>query len=234
MFVLTCLCRNERERMGECNSADQPLKFDPDVVDFVLEFGPSICATVEECRATLSSVGTTKITPAAVARVMNGMITACEKNQRSSSSGQPGGWGDNEPTKGDSSGGEGSWNGKVFVQAVLELVPTFVWKEVFHQLDFSSFYVTNSQSFRSLIEALRYGLQLQGQTRPDQFPVEAFYRTWNNVKGQLSLIKCCLNPSNYDVFCFADLPFHACNVEILKSSTVPTSSSSASPNSTLP
>jgi len=198
--------------MAECN-ADQPLKFDPDVVDFVLEFGPSICATVEECRATLSSVGTTKITPAAVARIMNGMIKASERNQDNTLG--TGIWG--EPTKSDGSG-EGSWNGKVFVQAVLELGPSFGWKEVFHQLDFTGFFVKNTHSFRSLIEALRYGLQLQGQTRPDQFPVEAFYRTWNNVEGQVSLIKCCLSPSNYDIFCFADLPLHACNVEILKTS----------------
>lgn len=203
------------------------MTFDPGVVEFVLEHGIGICATVEECRATLMTVGTNKINPATVARIIHGMLKAQDVlNLQNQSSQHQNIWGDTPPLSsnsnkdkagGDASGGA-MWNGKVFVQAVLELVPNFAWKEVFRELDFPGFFVKDGNGFRALIEALKYGLHMQGQGRPDQFPIEAFYRRWANAEGQLSLIRSCLNPSNSDVFSFADYPYHSVSVEMLKTS----------------
>jgi CCR4-NOT transcription complex subunit 1 len=213
---------------------------DQGAVDFVLEHGPGICATVEECRTTLLTVGANKITPAAVARIMTGMIKAHElhqQNQNSNNSSnqqsqqQQSVWGDNSSSNStkdkdkdrggsdssnSTSGGGPFWNGKVFVQAVLDFVPTLTWKDVFRELDFPGFFIPDGRCFRALIETLKYGMQLQGQSRPDQFPVDTFLRRWNNAEGQASLLKACLNAANCDIFSFADYPFHAVATDMLK------------------
>ena len=67
----------ESEVGGNVNNAQSVnMTFDPGVVEFVLEHGIGICATVEECRATLMTVGTNKINPATVARIIHGMLKA--------------------------------------------------------------------------------------------------------------------------------------------------------------
>lgn len=212
---------------GNVNNAQNVnMTFDPGVVEFVLEHGIGICATVEECRATLMTVGTNKINPATVARIIHGMLKAQDiLNIQNQNSQHQNIWGDTPPLSttankdksGDASGGP-MWNGRVFVQAVLELVPNFAWKDVFRELDFPGFYVKDGNGFRALIEALKYGLQLQNQGRPEQFPIDAFYRRWINSEGQLSLIRGCLNPANSDVFSFADYPYHSVSVDMLKTS----------------
>jgi len=213
---------------------------DQGAVDFVLEHGPGICATVEECRTTLLTVGANKITPGAVARIMIGMIKAHELHQQNQQNNpnqsQQNVWGegssgssskDKDKDRGGSSGlggndsgssssGGAVWNGKVFVQAVLEFVPNFIWKDVFRELDFPGFFIPDGRCFRALIDTLKYGLQLQGQNRPDQFPLETFLRRWTNTDGQLSLIRACLNAANCDIFSFADYPFHPAQTDMLK------------------
>lgn len=210
--------------VGTNNAQSVNMTFDPGVVDFVLEHGIGICATVEECRATLMTVGTNKINPATVARIISGMLKAQDVlNLQNQSSQHQNIWGDTPPLSsskdkaGGESGGGPMWNGKVFVQAVLDLVPNFAWKDVFRELDFPGFFVKDGNGFRALIEALKYGLHLQGQGRPDQFPIDAFYRRWINTEGQLSLIRACLNPANSDMFSFADYPYHSVSVDMLKS-----------------
>lgn len=64
-----------------------------------------------------------------------------------------------------------------------------------------------------MITALRMGLQLQGFPL-DIFPVELFYRHWENVEGQFSLIQQILK--NPDIFCLADYPYHSVTVDFLK------------------
>ncbi|ODN04366.1 CCR4-NOT transcription complex subunit 1 [Orchesella cincta] len=217
----------EPEVGGSVNNAQSVnMTFDPGVVEFVLEHGTGICATVEECRATLMTVGTNKINPATVARIINGMLKAQDVlNLQTQNSQHQNIWGDTPPLSsssgkdklsGDSAGS--MWNGKVFVQAVLELVPNFAWKDVFRELDFPGFFVKDGNGFRALMEALKYGLHLQGQARPEQFPIDSFYRRWINTEGQLSLIRSCLNPANSDIFSFADYPYHSVSVDMLKTS----------------
>lgn len=64
-----------------------------------------------------------------------------------------------------------------------------------------------------MITGLRLGLQSQGYPL-DMFPVELFYRHWDNVKGQFSLIQHILKYP--DVFCLADYAYHAVPVDVLK------------------
>jgi len=196
------------------------LSFDPDVVKFVLDYGPGICSSVEECRATLSTVSAHKFTPAAIVRIMIGMLKAQEMHNQSSQQSQNI-WGESSPLSSnggmkDSSSEGSSWNGKVFVQSVLEVAPNIDWKDIFRELDFPGFFVNDGKVFRSLIEALKHGLQLQGQTRPEQFPLEPLMRRWHNSDGQLKFLKCCLNPANYDVFWILDYPCKTTNTDMLK------------------
>lgn len=57
------------------------------------------------------------------------------------------------------------------------------------------------------------GLQTQSYIH-DQFPIELFYRHWDNVKGQFSLVHQILK--NPDVFCFTDYAHHSVPIDVLK------------------
>lgn len=81
------------------------------------------------------------------------------------------------------------------------------------KLDHPEFLIKDRQGLNLLITGLRLGLQQQGYPS-DVFPVELFYRHWDNVKGQFSLIQHILKCP--EIFCFADYPYHTINAELLK------------------
>lgn len=57
------------------------------------------------------------------------------------------------------------------------------------------------------------GLQSQGYPL-DVFPVEIFYRHWENLKGQFSVVQQIIK--HPDVFCFADYAYHSVTIDVLK------------------
>lgn len=219
---------------GSPSSSSSSLNFDAGAVEFVLNHGIGICATgkqfacdlipnresnikiiiciaVEEMRTAFVSIGTQKLTPPAVARIMNGLWKAYDQGQNEGMWGEVGG--KDKP-------GDGSWSLKPFAQAATELVPTLVWKEVIRELDFQGLYMRDGKGFRAFMEGLKHGMQIQGQGRSDQFPIELFYRRWINtgVDAQIFFFKALLNPVNFDVFYLPDYPHHAVSTEMLKTS----------------
>lgn len=102
-----------------------------------------------------------------------------------------------------------------FQQVVTEIAPSLNWKEVVSELDHPCFLIRDRTGLRLLLTALQLGLQTQGTT----FPTDLLYQSWNNAEGQLSLLSQLLR--NTDLFCLADYPHHAINVEILKSPPEP-------------
>jgi CCR4-NOT transcription complex subunit 1 len=87
------------------------------------------------------------------------------------------------------------------------------WNEVTAKLDHSEFIIKDRQGLSLLIKGLRLGLQNQGYPL-DVFPVDLFYRHWENVKGQFSLIQQILKYP--EIFCFADYAYHSVVVDVLK------------------
>lgn len=81
------------------------------------------------------------------------------------------------------------------------------------KLDHSDFLIKDRQGLNLLISALRLGLQHQGYP-VDMFPVDNFYRRWDNVDGQFSLIQQILKCP--DIFCFTDYQYPSVAVDVLK------------------
>lgn len=195
------------------SSSSQP--YDAGAVDFVLKHGIGVCASVEEIRPAFMSMGLQKLTPPAVARIINGFWKAYDLTQ-TSSDGTTWGDGGGNKDKTDSV----NWSLKPFVQATIELVPSLSWKDVIRELDFSGLYIRDGKGFRAFMEGLKYGIQVQSQSRNDQFPIELFYRRWVNagVDAQIYFFKAALNPNNFDSFYLLDHPHHAVPTEMLKTS----------------
>lgn len=118
--------------------------------------------------------------------------------------------GNSETTTGSSGGGGNSptWKPDIFAQAVKEILPNLVWKEVCVQLDNKEFFIRDRQGLNLLLTVFRLG------TGGNLFPTECIYRHWQNVTGQLSLITTILK--NPDLFSFADYIFTPAPVEVLK------------------
>ena len=81
------------------------------------------------------------------------------------------------------------------------------------KLDHAEFIIKDRQGLNLLMTGLRLGLQNHNYPM-ELFPVELFYRHWENVKGQFSLVQQILK--NPDIFCFADYPCHPVTVDVLK------------------
>lgn len=122
----------------------------------------------------------------------------------------------NNPQSGTASGG-GGWNIEIFIKSLLEVVPNLNVKEVFEKLDHKGFLVKDRQGLELLITGLKCLLQpLQGQglLRPEQFPIDYFFRHWQNTEEQLFLFTHILK--NPDVFCFVDYNCHMVSTDSLK------------------
>ncbi|KAG8039882.1 hypothetical protein G9C98_000611 [Cotesia typhae] len=186
------------------------------LVELIMELGYGFTNNVEECRAALTGLGAREISPLAAARVLAHM--ARTYSGLDDAGGLQSFWSissNNADGNKDKSDGNppSTWNVEVFVQTLKEIQSTLSWNEVIVKLDHPDFHIKNRQSLNLLVIGLRLGLQLQGFPL-DVFPVELFYRHWDNVEGQFSLIQQILK--NPDIFCFADYPYHSVTVDILK------------------
>lgn len=81
------------------------------------------------------------------------------------------------------------------------------------KLDHPEFLIKDRQGLNLLMTAIRLGLQHQGYPA-EMFPVDKFYRRWENVEGQFSLFQQILK--NPDIFSFTDYPFPTVAVDVLK------------------
>ncbi|XP_014478138.1 PREDICTED: CCR4-NOT transcription complex subunit 1 isoform X5 [Dinoponera quadriceps] len=187
------------------------------LAELIMELGYSLTISVEECRSALAGLGAREITPACAARVLAHMARTCSNHE--DTGGIQSFWGNSTATQ-DSNKEKPSetavpttWNIEVFVQALKEIQATLSWNEVIVKLDHAEFVIKDRQGLNLLITALKLGLQHQGYP-PDMFPVELFYRYWENVEGQFSLIQQILKCP--DIFCFADYPYHSVTVDVLK------------------
>ncbi|XP_035741230.1 CCR4-NOT transcription complex subunit 1-like isoform X2 [Vespa mandarinia] len=187
------------------------------LVELIMELGYGFTSSVEECRSALAGLGAREISPACVARVLAHMARSC--NSLDDAGGLQSFWGNSASTqdankeKTSESIAPTTWNVEVFVQALKEIQSTLLWNEVIVKLDHAEFIIKDRQGLNLLIMGLRLGLQHQGYP-PDVFPVELFYRHWENVEGQFSLVQQILKCP--DIFCFADYPYHSVTVDVLK------------------
>lgn len=101
-----------------------------------------------------------------------------------------------------------TWKAEIFAQAVKEVLPNLVWKDVCGQLDNRDFLIRDRQGLNLLLTIFRLG------TGGSLFPTECIYRHWQNVTGQLSLITTILKSP--DLLSFADYIFTSAPVEVLK------------------
>ncbi|KAK9891930.1 hypothetical protein WA026_017413 [Henosepilachna vigintioctopunctata] len=178
---------------------------DTSLADVITEMGYGFTSSVEECRNNLIKLGGRDITPTIVARVISIMCRTHSGLDDSLNIQIPGSFNLSE--------GRTSWNIEVFIQAVKDAASNFQWSNVVSELDHPDFLIKDRQGLIILISALRQGLQSLG-FHPDTFPIDHFYRRWNNVEGQYSLLQAILK--NSDIFCFADYPCISVAVDVLK------------------
>ncbi|KAL3275904.1 hypothetical protein HHI36_020639 [Cryptolaemus montrouzieri] len=207
--VLAPLVYPEQCELAPDMSSDGPGSsggmLDTSLADVITEMGYGFTSNVEECRNNLIKLGGRDITPMIVARVISIMCRTHSGLDDSLSIQTPGSFNLSE--------GRTSWNIEIFIQAVKEAAPNFQWNSVVSELDHPDFLIKDRQGLILLISALRQGLQNLG-FHPETFPIDHFYRRWNNVEGQYSLIQTILK--NPDVFCFADFPCISVAVDVLK------------------
>ncbi|XP_065316483.1 CCR4-NOT transcription complex subunit 1-like isoform X2 [Gordionus sp. m RMFG-2023] len=188
-----------------------------DVSKLVTELGYDFCSSLETCQSDLIEIGVHEITPASVARILGGMasshaglidgISLYYDGRNTSSS-------DNstrsEPKDANKPQECTSWNTEIFVKAMKEVVPHFHWRDVVYELDQPGLILKEKQGFKLIMEAITLGLEFNMET----FPVDFFYRSWNNSEEQLSWLE--LIVQNPDVLCFSDFPSRQISTEILK------------------
>ncbi|XP_024942332.1 CCR4-NOT transcription complex subunit 1 isoform X6 [Cephus cinctus] len=200
----------------ELNMAANPMD-GSSLVELIMELGYGFTTNVEECRAALAGLGAREISPICTARVLAHMARSCSGLE--DAGGLQSFWGNSATSQdtGKEKTSDGStpstWNVEVFVQTLKEIQSTLSWNEVILKLDHTEFILKDRQGLNLLITGLRLGLQHQGYPL-DMFPVELFYRHWDNVEGQFSLVQQVLK--NPDIFCFADYPYHSVTVDVLK------------------
>ncbi|XP_076649788.1 CCR4-NOT transcription complex subunit 1 isoform X4 [Halictus rubicundus] len=187
------------------------------LVELIMELGYGFTSSVEECRSALAGLGAREISPACAARVLGHMARTC--SNLDDAGGLQSYWGNSGATqdankeKSADNAAPSTWNVEVFIQALKEIQSTLSWNDVIVKLDHAEFIIKDRQGLNLLITGLRLGLQHQGYL-PDMFPVELFYRHWDNVEGQFSLVQQILKCP--DIFCFADYPYHSVTVDVLK------------------
>lgn len=176
------------------------------LADVLTEIGYNFTSSLEECRNNLMKLGGRDIPPSVVSRVLAVMCRTHSGLEDSLTIQTPGSF--NKGTDNRT-----SWNIDIFIQALKEIVPNFQWNSIFSELDHPEFIIKDRQGLCLLINGLRQGLQTFG-FHPDTFPVDQFYKRWQNVEGQFSLIQNILKHS--DVFCFADYTYAPVAVDVLK------------------
>ncbi|XP_015520502.1 CCR4-NOT transcription complex subunit 1 isoform X1 [Neodiprion lecontei] len=205
----------------ELNMASNPMGFPFQdgnaLVEMIMELGYGFTSSVDECRSALAGLGAREITPTAAARVLSLMARTCsgldDAGGLQSFWGGSGGNQDSSKEKSSDGSTPTTWNVEVFIQTLKDLQSTLSWNEIIVKLDHTDFIIKDRQGLNLLITGLRLGLQHLGYPL-DMFPVELFYRHWDNVEGQFSLVQQVLK--NPDIFCFADYPYHSVTVDVLK------------------
>ncbi|KAJ8667643.1 hypothetical protein QAD02_009306 [Eretmocerus hayati] len=184
------------------------------LVELIMELGYGFTSSVEECRSSLASLGARELTVRCVARVLAYMARTCSGLE--DAGGLHSFWensGANQDNKEKLLETPTTWNVEVFVQAVKETNSSLQWTDVIAKLDHPEFMIKDRQGLILLMNGLRLGLKTQGFTL-DVFPVEYFYRHWENFKGQFSLVQQILK--NPDVFSFADYSYISVTADALK------------------
>ncbi|XP_063987616.1 CCR4-NOT transcription complex subunit 1 [Diachasmimorpha longicaudata] len=188
------------------------------LVELIMELGYGFTASVDECRGALANLGIREMSPLVAARVLAHMARTC--TGLDDAGGLQAFWGntssntDSSKDKSSDSSRPTTWNIEVFIQTLKDIQSTLSWNEVIVKLDHVEFHIKDRQGLNLLITGLRLGLQHEGYPL-DVFPVELFYRHWDNVEAQFSLIQQILK--NPDIFCFADYAYHSVTVDVLKS-----------------
>lgn len=219
------------DKMNQDSSTMTNNMMESSLSDLLMELGYGCCASPEECRNALVSMGSGReISPAAVARVLGMMIrthTGLDsvdqvQLQTPASFWGSGNAGDSASINKDKGGNvpdsniPASWNVEIFVQTLKELVSNLPWNEVIMELDHHEFVVKDRQGLSLLVNAFRHALPNQS-FHPDVYPlIEVTYHHWKNPESQFSLIQQILK--NPDIICYADYPFHSVAVDVLKAS----------------
>ncbi|XP_023027069.1 CCR4-NOT transcription complex subunit 1 isoform X2 [Leptinotarsa decemlineata] len=179
---------------------------DTSLADLVTEIGYNLTSSLEECRNNLIKLGGRDLSPGIVARILSVMCRTHSGLEESLGVQTPGSF-----NKGSEN--RSSWNMEIFIQALKEIVTNLQWNSVVAELDHPEFIIKDRQGLCLLINGIRQGLQTFG-FHPDTFPVDQFYKRWQNVEGQFSLMQNILK--NSDVFCFADYSCVTVSVDVLK------------------
>lgn len=183
--------------------------------ELVRECGYQFTLSVEVCRNNLRSwIGTNgEINAATVARIIGVMVCTHTGLDDSASIQDVNVTGTSLSENYKDPASPKTWNMEVFIKVVHELPTgsTLDWKEVIYELDHSEFLVKDRHGLLFLIKALKLGFQVQGFHGP--FPVDMFYRQWNNSNGQVSLLQQILRYP--DIFNFAEHHHHPVAVEVL-------------------
>lgn len=198
--------------------------------NLVMDIGYAFTASVDECKTHVMKVGGRDINAQDVAKIISFMcrtptnLSDSSINLPTPGSFWPGSQGNTDPSNKDksqtnqtptSTSEHTTWKPEVFVQALREVAPSIVWKDVCLAFDHQEFIIKDRVGLQLLIKIIQLGMQSSGAGT--NLPVECIYRHWNNAEGQLSLISIILK--NSDLFSFADHIFTSVPVELLK--TVP-------------
>ncbi|TPX41510.1 hypothetical protein SeLEV6574_g06049 [Synchytrium endobioticum] len=77
-----------------------------------------------------------------------------------------------------------TWDAEVLMAIVLDLKPNLDWYSIMRNLDHPDFMLFDAAGFSLVLNAVKVGI-------PNlfQFPINAFFGRWRNIKGQLSFLK---------------------------------------------
>ncbi|KAG2219817.1 hypothetical protein INT45_001149 [Circinella minor] len=91
------------------------------------------------------------------------------------------------------------WNIGHFVKAVKNLSPSINWTTVMIKLDSAEMIVYDQQGLMILVDTWNYSQQ--GKNNIEPFPLHAFFRPWQNARGQLSILyhMLCANTDLIDI-----------------------------------
>lgn len=174
---------------------------DAGLPSLVPDVGAAFTASLDACKNMLTNLTGGELSPATVAHTITAMLLAPPVDAAHAAF-------FDKPDK--PSSGEPQWNMEVFTMAVKELYPNMAWREVLAELDNPKFLLKDRNAFLLLFSGMRLWF--------DQFPfpIDLLYRRWNNADGQYSLVVQILK--NPETFSFADYPYHAVPVDMLKAS----------------
>ncbi|XP_031617580.1 CCR4-NOT transcription complex subunit 1-like [Contarinia nasturtii] len=191
--------------------------------NLVMDIGYAFTASKEECKNHLTKFSGRELSAQDVAKIIALMCRTHENlselsiNLPNPSTFWPST--NNDSASGGQDSGEKNhmtehtaWKPDVFVQALMDVVPTMNWKEICIAFDHGDFIIKDRGALVLLMTIVELGMQTSGGGK--QFPVDIIYRMWTNTQGQLSLIGMILKSP--DVYSFADNIFKSVAIESFK------------------